>query len=132
MMDGQPLYPDGFHPVVTSRKRDYTGRAKHFTRTQRAPKYYLIDFGLSRRYPPDDHSPVAAPIMGGDKTVPEFQNYNGGSFDPFPTDVYYIGNMVREDFIMVCVFPAGILASHLTQSARQNLALSLWSPSLLT
>ncbi|KAJ7467078.1 hypothetical protein FB451DRAFT_1484177 [Mycena latifolia] len=50
MMDGSRMFPDGFHPMSPKRKRDfYSGRAKFYTRTQRPPKYYLIDFGLSRR-----------------------------------------------------------------------------------
>jgi serine/threonine protein kinase len=109
MMEGKHIYPDGFHPVEKSRKRDYSGRAKHFTRTQRPPKYYLIDFGLSRRFSPDDRDPGARPIMGGDKSVPEIVNYQSGTLNPFHTDIYYIGNMVRTDFIMVCKFPCSDL-----------------------
>ncbi|TFY58213.1 hypothetical protein EVJ58_g6553 [Rhodofomes roseus] len=38
--------------------------------------------------------------MGGDKTVPEFQGdgYDKAS-DPFATDVYYLGNRFREEFL---------------------------------
>jgi len=100
VMEGKDLYPQGYHPVVNSMKRDYTGKAKHFTRTQRPPRYYLIDFGLSRRYNPQDGPPLELPILGGDKSVPEFQKDRGTPYNPFPSDVYYLGNMIREDFLM--------------------------------
>ncbi|KIJ18458.1 hypothetical protein PAXINDRAFT_167058 [Paxillus involutus ATCC 200175] len=98
MVDASSLYVDAFHPVVPSMKRDYSGYARYRTRTQRPPKYFLIDFGLSRRY---DHSvakPLEVPIWGGDKHVPEFQNSNAPC-DPFPTDVFYLGNAIKNDFV---------------------------------
>jgi hypothetical protein len=97
MMDG-PMYPDGWHPCLTYRNRDATENAKHYTRTERPPKYYFIDFGISRRYNPKDGPPLEDPIFGGDKTVPEFQT-SIAPCNPFPTDVYYLGNMIRLDFI---------------------------------
>jgi len=39
------------------------------------------------------------PIMGGDKSVPEFRTGGGEACNPFPTDVYYLGNMIREHFL---------------------------------
>ncbi|KIJ18443.1 hypothetical protein PAXINDRAFT_97248 [Paxillus involutus ATCC 200175] len=98
MFDPRNLYPDSFHPMEISLKRDYTGPAKHLTRTQRPPKYYLIDFGLSRRYDPSDTNPKEEPVFGGDKEVPEFQD-SIEPCNPFPTDVFYIGNAIRNDFI---------------------------------
>ncbi|KAF7981904.1 hypothetical protein HWV62_31499 [Athelia sp. TMB] len=49
MMD-TAMFPDGFHPVNTARTKDFSGDAKYYTRTQRRPKYYFIDFGMSCRY----------------------------------------------------------------------------------
>jgi hypothetical protein len=96
------LYPKGYHPRVTDRSRDFRGSAKHYTRTERPPKYFLIDFGLSRRYDPKDGSPLELPIHGGDKTVPEFQEegYDKPS-DPFCADIYYLGNTIKENFLDV-------------------------------
>ncbi|KIJ60042.1 hypothetical protein HYDPIDRAFT_139776 [Hydnomerulius pinastri MD-312] len=99
MLDPSKLYPDSFHPMETSLKRDYSGFAKHFTRTQRPPKYYFIDFGLSRRYGPSETNPLEEPIWGGDKEVPEFQNNSKTPCNPFPTDVFYIGNAIKKDFV---------------------------------
>jgi hypothetical protein len=102
MMDASDMYPDGFHPVWQDRSRDFKGKVKHYTRTQKPPKYYFVDFGLSRRYDPANGPPLERPIVGGDKSVPEFQG--GKEFersDPFATDVYYIGNLIREDIFQV-------------------------------
>ncbi|KAF8442132.1 hypothetical protein L210DRAFT_3477777 [Boletus edulis BED1] len=99
MLDPINLYPHSFHPVETMLNKDCSGSAKHFTRTQRPPKYYFIDFGLSRRYDPSNTNPRDVPIWGGDKEVPEFQNSNEPC-NPFATDVFYIGNAIRKDFIL--------------------------------
>jgi hypothetical protein len=102
MMDASEMYPNSFHPVVQDRNRDYHGTAKHYPRTRRPPKYYFIDFGLSRRYDPANGPPLEAPLIGGDKSVPEFQGNKALEHsDPFPTDVYYIGNLVKRDFLDV-------------------------------
>ena len=101
-MDPSQLYPDGYHPRKVNRTRDFKGKARHFTRTQRPPKYYLIDFGISRKYNPADGPPLEDPILGGDKTVPEY-NRSDDPCDPFPVDVYYAGNLLRRDFLDVRV-----------------------------
>lgn len=102
MMDPRNTYPEMFHPRLTTKSRDWKGVAKHFTRTQRPTRYYIIDFGLSLKFDPADGPPRAPHIEGGDKTVPEFQDLSAWvDRDPFPTDVYYVGNMIREDFLQV-------------------------------
>jgi hypothetical protein len=100
MLDPSKMYPNSFHPIEHSLKRDYSGRARYFTRTQCPPKYYFIDFGISRRYDPKDGPPLEDPIWGGDKTVPEFHK-SSDACNPFPTDVYYLGNLIRKDFLQV-------------------------------
>lgn len=100
MLDPSTMYPESFHPMATHMKRDYSGPVRHFTRTQQPPKYYIIDFGISRKYDPSVPDPKEVPIWGGDKEVPEFQNSNQPC-NPFPTDVFYIGNVIMKDFIQV-------------------------------
>ena len=39
------------------------------------------------------------PLRGGDKTAPEHQNAT--RCNPFYTDIYYLGNLVRQEFIQV-------------------------------
>jgi hypothetical protein len=97
MLEPSGMYPKGFHPVKLDRNRDLKGKATAYTRTLRPPRYYLIDFGLSRRYLTRDISDN--PLRGGDKTAPEHQSQ--GSSNPFYTDVYYVGNLVRVEFMRV-------------------------------
>ncbi|CAL1706324.1 unnamed protein product [Somion occarium] len=98
MMDPKPLFPQMFHPRDDRRTLDFKGTAKYYTRTARPTKYFFIDFGLSRKYHPGDMPPVEPVIFGGDKTVPEFtEPYD--PVNPFPTDIYYVGNLIREDFL---------------------------------
>ncbi|KAJ7502453.1 kinase-like domain-containing protein [Mycena galericulata] len=103
LMDASEMYPDGFHPVETKRKRNFSGRVKFYNRTQRPPKYYYIDFGLSRRYETRNPPPLEPIIMGGYKNVPEFRFTEDGEppedCDPFPTDVFCLGNMICADFL---------------------------------
>lgn len=81
---------------------DLKGLAKaRYTRTERPTRYYIIDFGLSADYDPDKGETTDTPLIGGDKTVPEYQNNDDQPHEVYPTDVYYIGNMVRESFLQV-------------------------------
>jgi len=100
MMDGSTMFPDGYYPIPIDpdMRPDFKGPAKYFTRTERPPKYYFIDFGIARRYDPDLGPPLELPIWGGDKTVPEFQK-SDKAMNPFPTDIYYLGNAIREHFL---------------------------------
>ncbi|KAJ7162149.1 kinase-like domain-containing protein [Mycena filopes] len=98
MMDASNMYPEGFHFQHPERAADFSGYAKHYTRTQRPPRYYLIDFGLSRVYRSKTDPPPLEPVIyGGDRSAPEF--INNDECNPFPTDVYYLGNMIRTDFL---------------------------------
>jgi hypothetical protein len=97
MFDPSGMYPHGFHPTQINRSWDFKGRAKRYTRTQRPPRYYLIDFGLSRHYVSRDA--LDEPLRGGDKSAPEHRI--GVPCNPFHTDIYYLGNLVRQEFIRV-------------------------------
>ncbi|KAI0274580.1 hypothetical protein BGY98DRAFT_992703 [Russula aff. rugulosa BPL654] len=87
MFDPSEMYPKGYHP----------DKPKRYTRTARPPRYYLIDFGLSRRH--SSQNALDAPLCGGDKSAPEHRH--GGRCNPFRRDIYYLGNLVREHFILV-------------------------------
>ncbi|KAH9954061.1 kinase-like domain-containing protein [Russula dissimulans] len=95
MFDPSEMYPEGFHPIQMSRNRNFKGSARRYTRTERPPRYYLIDFGLSRRYTSRDV--FDEPLRGGDRSAPEHQD--GRLCNPFHTDIYYLGNLVREEFM---------------------------------
>jgi hypothetical protein len=98
MFDASRMYPNGFHPVKIDRNRNFQGTAETYTRTQRPPIYYFIDFGLSRQYASRDA--LDEPVRGGDKSAPEHRSQR--RCNPFRTDIYYIGNLVRQEFMKVC------------------------------
>uniref|UniRef100_A0A8H7XMQ5 Protein kinase domain-containing protein n=1 Tax=Psilocybe cubensis TaxID=181762 RepID=A0A8H7XMQ5_PSICU len=101
MMDPSEIYPEGFHPVKYRMNRDYTGPASpKCTRTQCPPKYYWIDYGLSVHFEESYKFPRAVTLRGGDKSAPEFQDIKHlhTARDPFPTDIYYLGNLIRIYF----------------------------------
>lgn len=98
MMDPKPLYPEMYHPRVIDWTPDLQRPAKYHNRTDHPTKYYFIDFGLSRKYDSIDSPPREPPIFGGDKSVPEFRKASDPC-NPFPTDIYYLGNMIREEFL---------------------------------
>jgi len=96
MFDPSAMYPEGYHPVQLNRSLNFQGKAKQYSRTERPPRYYLIDFGLSRRYSSRDA--LDQPLKGGDKSAPEHKSRE--PCNPFRTDVYYLGNLVRVHFMM--------------------------------
>lgn len=97
MFDASKMYPNGFHPVKINRNRNFKGTAKAYTRTQRPPVYYFIDFSLSRQYTSRDATDD--PLRRGDRSALEHRSKT--RCNPFQTDIYYIGNLVRHEFIEV-------------------------------
>ncbi|SRR5216684_8640856 len=106
MLDPSGMYPDGFHPIKINRSKDFKGTAARYDRTQRPPRYYLIDFGLSRQY--SSRNVLDKPLRGGDKSAPEHRH--GRLCNPFHTDIYYLGNLIRERFIMVLLLNVDLIA----------------------
>ncbi|KAI9447457.1 hypothetical protein H4582DRAFT_2136910 [Lactarius indigo] len=94
MLEPSKMYPTGFHPVKRDRDRNFKGKATAYTRTQRPTRYLFIDLGLSRQYPARDI--IDEPLHGGDRTAPEIKSRKWSN--PFHTDVYYIGNLIRGEF----------------------------------
>lgn len=91
-------YLRGFLPDMNDRNRTFMGAVSAYMSTRPAPRYYFIDFGLSRRYPSRDV--MDEPYPGGDESAPEHRP-GRRLCNPFHTDVYYIGNLVREEFMEV-------------------------------
>ncbi len=100
MLDPSGMYPESFHPVAIKRSKDFRKKAKAYSRTRRPPRYILIDLGLSRQYDPANGPPLENPLRGGDKSAPEHQDRETPC-NPFPTDIYYMGNLVRLQFVQV-------------------------------
>ncbi|RPD78676.1 hypothetical protein L226DRAFT_610542 [Lentinus tigrinus ALCF2SS1-7] len=101
MMDSTPILPTSFHPQSIRMSRDFKHWVSPRSRTAHPVKYYITDFGLSRRYSAEETNPLEVPIMGGDKSVPEFQKDRRTPRNPFHTDIYYMGNLIRQDFLKV-------------------------------
>ncbi|KAH9013311.1 hypothetical protein EDB85DRAFT_970612 [Lactarius pseudohatsudake] len=78
--------------------RDCTANNIMVTAAQRPPRYYFINFSLSRLYPSRDA--MDEPVPGGDESVPEHRSRQLCS--PFHTDIYYIGNLIRNEFMEKC------------------------------
>lgn len=96
MMDGDAMYPEGFHSLKLNLKPDYSGPAKHTSRTKENVKYYFIDFGISV-YIPDNIPPkMATGFLGRDRDPPELSM--GEPYDPFKLDIFIIGNMLKREF----------------------------------
>ena len=103
MLDPSGMFPDSFHPADPRKSKDFRQTAKVYSRTRRPTRYHLIDFGLSRLYDPAKGPPLDRPLRGGDKSAPEHQDRETPC-NPFPTDVYYLGNLVREEYMEVRSF----------------------------
>jgi hypothetical protein len=105
MMDATPIYPEPFHPTMNTRLCDFSDKKwignelEHYTRTE---KPVNISLSTSRYFAVATQSspPLEYPILGGDKSVPEFRI----SVEPcnlFPTDIYYLGNTIRRTLLDV-------------------------------
>lgn len=62
------------------------------------PRYYFTLSPASRVYDPYEE-PLALPRVCGDPTVPEFQAGPLTPHNPFQTDVYCLGSLIRRDFL---------------------------------
>ena len=121
MFDSSKMYPKGFHPVKIDRNRNFKGTAKAYTRTQRPPRYYFIDFGLSCQYLSRDA--IDEPLQGEDKSAPEHRSKRRRN--PFHTDIYYIGNLVRQEFmkagIIRLVLPSSLISFSFIEVQRPRI-----------
>jgi hypothetical protein len=97
MLDPSGMYPDGFHAIQIDRSKDFKGKAPRYDRTQRPPRYYLIGLGSSHQY--SSRNTLDVPLVDGDKSAPEHQD--GKLCNPFRTDIYHLGNLIRERFLKV-------------------------------
>ena len=95
MMDADAMYPEGFHPIRTMYKPDYSGFAPYISRADAGVKYYFIDFGISVRIPKYAYSKLVTGIMGRDQSPPELSKTV--PYDPFMLDVYILGNMFKRE-----------------------------------
>ncbi|KAJ3846558.1 hypothetical protein EV368DRAFT_88825 [Lentinula lateritia] len=84
-------------PMAPKKRYDWSGRALHFSRTRCPPRYYLIDFGCSRMYDPSQPRPLEYSLKSGGYIPPE--GLADIPCDPFATDVFFLGNLMRTSFL---------------------------------
>ncbi|KAJ3823074.1 kinase-like domain-containing protein [Lentinula raphanica] len=96
-MDANAMYNRTFHPINTKKRYDWSGKVLHHSRTRRPPRYYLIDFGQSRLYDPSRSRPHEYALRSGGYMPPE--GLEGTPCDPFATDVFLLGNLIRTSFL---------------------------------
>jgi len=96
MMDAKDIYPEGYHPqrdfLTLDASRDALVRHRYQVPF---PKYYLIDFGISKRFM-EGQGHTAEGTDGQDKTVPELTSFK---YDPFPVDIYIMGNVYKNELL---------------------------------
>jgi hypothetical protein len=117
MADTQHLYDPLPHPSFIYRSRDFLGYPRVIaSRTLKPVKYYLIDYGLSKVYKSEDAPFLENPGWGGDRSVPEFQTVEPHPVNPFPVDVYCVGNVARRYFLEVRILPRNRLQHNSRES----------------
>ncbi|KAG2014286.1 other/AgaK1 protein kinase [Coprinopsis cinerea AmutBmut pab1-1] len=100
MMDPQAMGHSPWHFCDPQRQPapNYDAKVTHkYTRTERRPRYYIIDFGYATQFKPEEIPPSILPKLASDGSVPEYKNHQ--PCNPFPIDVYVVGNMIRMDFL---------------------------------
>ncbi|PIL35991.1 hypothetical protein GSI_01651 [Ganoderma sinense ZZ0214-1] len=98
MMDPTPVFSYIPHPTHSHKSYDFKHSISTRTRTSHPTKYFYIDFGFSWRLRPDDPSPRVGLDIGGDRSVPEYEDRQG-RHDPYKVDVYCLGNIIRQYFM---------------------------------
>jgi len=73
LLDRRGFYTQEFFPWSPDTSPDLTTKVTPaFTRTQKPLRYYIIDFGFSKQYAPEEMSLSEPPLQGSDRTAPEF------------------------------------------------------------
>ena len=102
MMDGTPLYPNGFHPSWQEKDPGLLMRARYIHRRDSdGVKYYFIDFGISSVFKDDKEPRLAIGMWGLDQDIPELSWSE--KYDPFPVDIRILGNVHKHYFMAVSI-----------------------------
>ncbi len=95
MSSRSKAYPNRFLPAKIGRNITFKGAVKAYTKMRPPPRYYFVGLELSVQYSSRDT--IDEPWRRGDTSAPEHQS--GGWCNPFQTDIYYIGNLVSQEFV---------------------------------
>ena len=102
MYDAEKLYPEGYHPWLPDFTMDVSRLAPFISRTAAGGvKYYIVDFGISSYFEGEEERLVTGKSFQDD-SVPELSIEQ--AYDPFPVDIYTLGNVFVEDIISVKQF----------------------------
>ncbi|KLO13853.1 hypothetical protein SCHPADRAFT_852018 [Schizopora paradoxa] len=98
MMDAPSIFPRGFHPtnIATDRGGVFSITTIPRYKATGPIRYYLIDFGISRIYEPDEEH-LYIGDDGADRDIPELSD--DVAYDPFRADVFILGNILKKHFI---------------------------------
>ena len=99
-MNGDSMYPHGFHPVFRDQLPGMRGFAWPYSRASAPSRvtYYFADFGMSTRFRGDAPRLVVGDL-GADREVPELSATV--PYDPFKADIFILGNVLRQCFYEV-------------------------------
>ena len=126
-MDANKLFPKGFHPDWTVRNPNNTRDAKHRQRhdLRKPVRYYFADYGISTWFRDGDdfiegesqytrELRMKRHVVGGRgllQAVPELSDDK--SYDPFALDIFVLGTLIRETFVLVSRLESRIVSSRL-------------------
>lgn len=110
MMDGNSMYPKGFHPSWQSRSKETTAYySKYINRADaERVKYVFIDFGESTYFANLFDPPLVTGDRALDHEVPEL-NDKGILYNAFAVDVFTLGNVYKKILVSVSPFAPGML-----------------------
>ncbi|KAG5640937.1 hypothetical protein DXG03_006599 [Asterophora parasitica] len=96
MMDGLPIFPNGWHFVVPGFSEDGANILKPLSRIDHPVRYYIIDFDSSVRIQPGESS-IRRGLGGRDSDPPELSNTRI-PFDQYKLDVFTLGKVFLKEF----------------------------------
>jgi len=103
MMDGTPLYPEGFHPAHHFKHPTIRRFARKKRRLHTSPvKYYFIDFDLSAMYNEewDTDTRHWNGFNGHEQNAPEILGYRPGtSYNAYLLDVFILGGVYERSLL---------------------------------
>lgn len=115
------MNPSGYHPLHWRMLPDTVTPAPTLPRSSVPVTYYLIDFGISTHFSPDDPSKLVVGTKGLETTVPELSTTV--PYNPFKTDIYILGALFRQEFLDVrppplCTLTSLIILYAMTRNTR--------------
>ncbi|OCH90633.1 hypothetical protein OBBRIDRAFT_776568 [Obba rivulosa] len=96
LMDGNALFPSGFHPINQMSLPDASGPAPYRNRSDVPVRYYYVDFGISVYFHAERENKLVLGMDGRDQEVPELSSKI--PYDPYKVDIFIIGNVFRRTF----------------------------------